>query len=147
MKIHKVSSLKIVVPQFQFTMIYKHNINILNKSVVLKQTFILSSQHGIFFQNINKKSTQSFNSFPWQWRYLNIYISRKMCFTQLCQCKFKFEMIIGFSSFCLGYFFSIKKLCHVAKVVNTLHLNLGSSQRPNYFPTFTLSKHISHLCN
>jgi len=49
LKTHKISSLKIVVAQFQFTMIYKHNINKLNKSVILKQTYILSSQHGIFF--------------------------------------------------------------------------------------------------
>jgi hypothetical protein len=49
LKTHKRSSLKIVVPQFQFTMIYKHNIHKLNKSSILKQTYILSNQHGIFF--------------------------------------------------------------------------------------------------
>jgi hypothetical protein len=49
LKTHKISSLKIVVSQFQFTMIYKHNINKLNKSNILKQTYILSNQHGIFF--------------------------------------------------------------------------------------------------
>jgi hypothetical protein len=48
LKTQKISSLKIVVPQFQVTMIYKLNINKLNKFVVLKQTYILSSQHGIF---------------------------------------------------------------------------------------------------
>jgi len=58
LKTHKRSSLKIVVPQFQFTMIYKHNINKLNKSSILKQTYILSNQHGIFFhKTINAKHT------------------------------------------------------------------------------------------
>jgi hypothetical protein len=41
------------------------------------------------------------------------------------------------SSFCLGYFFSSKNFNYVAKDVNILHLKLGGSDRPSYFPTFT----------
>jgi hypothetical protein len=48
-------------------------------------------------------------------------------------------------SFCFGYFSLAKFFNYIAKAASILHLKLGGSHRPNYFPTSTLSRHISHL--
>jgi hypothetical protein len=49
--------------------------------------------------------------------------------------------------FCLGYFLWMKNFNHIVKAISIFHLKLGSNHRLNYFSTFTLSEHISHLHN
>ncbi len=90
-------------------------------------------------------NTLLINSSFQQWRYLDVYTNKQMCFLQLCQCHLEFERTRRPSSFCFGFFFLAKTFNHIVKVANILHLKSGDNYRPNYFPTSTPSKHIACL--
>jgi hypothetical protein len=75
----------------------------------------------------------------WMFTQTCIYV-----FTQLCQCYLEPKKVRGPSPFCFGYFFSSKKFNYVAKDANTLHLKLGSGDRPNYFSISTPLGHDPH---
>jgi len=48
------------------------------------------------------------------------------------------------SSFCLGYFSSIKNFNHNAKNVSIFHIKLGDNHRLSYFSNSTPLEHTSH---
>jgi hypothetical protein len=63
------------------------------------------------------------------------------------QCHLKLQRVKNLVFFCFDYFFASKHLKYIAKDVSILHLKLGNSNRPSYFPTSTSSKHTPHRHN
>jgi hypothetical protein len=51
------------------------------------------------------------------------------------------------SSLCLGYCFLSKNFTHIAKAASIVHLKLGGSYKPSYFPTSTSHLHDWHIAS